>query len=83
MRRVCFSAYSADKTLLPFYCKATIESNLCVLCVLLIPTYVGKLSICTQMGSSMTVHAYAPNELPCFHSLMQRSFLLIHAGFRH
>ena len=32
---------------------------------------------------SMHIHAYAPNELLCFHSLMQRSFRLIHAGFRH
>ena len=31
----------------------------------------------------MNVHAYASNDVPCFHSLMHGNFLHIYAGFRH
>ena len=67
--------------------RATAESSImCTVC--LTALYLrGKALYLYTNGAipclSMRIHAYAPNELLCFHSLMQRSFQLIHAGFRH
>ena len=68
--------------------KATAESSImCTVCLTDALYLRGKALYLYTDGAipclSMHIHAYAPNELLCFHSLMQRSFRLIHAGFRH
>ena len=68
--------------------RATAESSImCTVCLIVSLYLRGKALYLYTNGAipclSMHIHAYAPNELLCFHSLMQRSFRLIHAGFRH
>ena len=69
------------------YCKVTVSSS--IMCAVRLTTLYlcGEAVYLYTNGAvpwlSTHIHAYALNELPCFHSLMQRSFLLIHVGFWH